>query len=435
MFLSTVVPPKLHKLLRRVVPAIPIVALLAACGISSLVLSSCRMAQTSSVSTPAAPLRLDGVPTVRVRLTPRPVESAEVGTTAGYRIFVEGRDVGGSHLAMQPTRCRRTDGKWALGLLTASGEELSLVPEAGGFVRVGKRMYRSRLVLRASDANHFYIHNHVDMESYLASVVAKELYSNFHPETYRAQAIAARTYAIYEMATRGRRGNFDVWDSQRSQVYGGMLAETDRSWQAVRDTHACVLAYGAPGNERIFLTQFSACNGGYVNGAHIIRHVEPGERISPLAGGQKDGDGQACPRYTWGPVRIGKAELFPVLANRYKAVKKLGGLKTVRVKEQTSYGRPIWLEVVGPTDRRVTLRAEDVRLALLRSGLPQAKKLYSMNCQIRDTGDSIEFYDGRGFGHGVGMSQWGAEEKAQRGRRAEEILEFYYPGAVVFRAY
>ena len=69
------------------------------------------------------------------------------------------------------------------------------------------------------------------------------------------------------------------------------------------------------------------------------------------------------------------------------------------------------------------------------SGPPEAKKLYSMNCRIRDVGDAIEFYDGKGFGHGVGMSQWGAEEKAQRGLRAEEILQFYYPGAVIFRAY
>ena len=80
-----------------------------------------------------------------------------------------------------------------------------------------------------------------------------------------------------------------MWDSQRSQVYEGMPAETNRSWTAVRDTHAEVLAYGPPGSERIFLTQFSACNGGYVNGAHVIRSVKDSEKIPPLLGGQRDG--------------------------------------------------------------------------------------------------------------------------------------------------
>ena len=84
------------------------------------------------------------------------------------------------------------------------------------------------------------------MESYLASVVAKELYPNFHPEAYRAQTVAARTYALYEIATRGQRSSFDVWDSQRSQVYEGMLAETNRSWSAVRLAQLTRLASGAP---------------------------------------------------------------------------------------------------------------------------------------------------------------------------------------------
>jgi stage II sporulation protein D len=296
-------------------------------------------------------------------------------------------------------------------------------------------MYRGRLVLPAAGSDRFYVHNHVDMESYLASVVAGELYSNFHPETYRAQAIAARSYALYELATRGRRSSFDVWDSQQSQVYKGMGRETDRSWQAVRRTHGCVLAYGTEGNEKIFLTQFSACNGGYVNGAHVIRHVKSGERIPPLAGGQKDGDGRACPHYTWGAVLISKPDLYRALAGRYEKIRQLGNLKTLRLREETPYGRPVWLEVVNRAGRAVPIRAEDVRLSLLRADIPEARGLYSMNCRLRDLGDSIEFYDGQGFGHGVGLSQWGAEEKASRGASAEDILAFYYPGAVILRAY
>ena len=58
-----------------------------------------------------------------------------------------------------------------------------------------------------------------------------------------------------------------------------------------------------------------------------------------------------------------------------------------------------------------------------------------MNCRINDVGSAIEFADGKGFGHGVGICQWGAQGKAERGMGWEEILQFYYPGAKRMHAY
>lgn len=425
-------PERLHVVLKRLAPALPIVLLLIVCLLGSLILSSCKQPEPTVSGVPQKPWKLDGVPTVRVRLSARPVDSAEVSTTSGYRILVDGREVRQEQGRMPRTLCKRSQGHWTLGMLSVAGRKLSIISHSG-YVGYGKRLYRGRLDLLAGRGDKFYVHNSVDMESYLASVVAKELYADFHIETYRAQAIAARTYAMCEMAMRGQNRSFDVYDSQRSQVYGGMLAETDKSWQAVRDTHAWVLAFGPAGQERIFLTQFSACNGGWVNGADIIRNVK--RVIPPLRGGQKDGLGTACPRYIWQPVKIGKGDLFRAMADNYKRIAALGDLKELRVKSETSYGRPVWLSVVNGKGQAVPIRAEDVRLCLLRSNIPAAKKLYSINCKLRDLGDSIEFYDGRGFGHGVGMSQWGAEEMARNGRGGEEILEFYYPGATIFRAY
>ena len=423
-----------HGTLRRFAPALPVVMLLAACGVASLILSSCHRF-SPDVAVPPEPLNFEGVPTVRVRITTRSVDAAELYTTGGYRILVDGREVGESTARLSRTTCGRSNERWTLGMLTATGKTLNLIPNPGTLVGYGKRRYRGRLVLHADGSDRFFVHNHVDMESYLASVVAKELYSDFHLETYLAQTVAARTYALYEIATRGQRSSFDVWDSQRSQVYEGMLAETNRSWSAVRNTHAQVLAFGQPGEERIFLTQFSACNGGYVNGAQVIRRVKDGEKIPPMLGGQKDGDGQRCPYYFWDPVQVRKQDLFRVLSERYESIRKLGNLETLRVVTRTDYDRPVMLAVVNKALEAVNIRAEDVRLSLLRSDIKAVKKLYSMNCKVRDVGDLIEFYDGRGFGHGVGLSQWGAEEKAQRGMKAEEILEFYYPEAGIFRAY
>jgi stage II sporulation protein D len=276
--------------------------------------------------------------------------------------------------------------------------------------------------------------NHVDIDAYLAGVLPRELYPAWSPATYRAQAIAARTFVLYHKLAAGDRRDYDVGRSASWQKYGGSTAETDKAWAAVRSTRGQYLACGPEGGERIFLAQYSACNGGHVNGAYVIRDAP---RTGPLAGGQADGDGRRCPRYRWGPVRIAKRDIYEALRRRYAVAEALGGVTAVRVASRTSYGRPIWVDVIGRRGRPLRIRAEDLRLALLaaRHDVPAAARLYSMNCKLRDLGDCIEFYDGRGWGHGVGLSQWGAEDKAARGMTAEQILRFYYPGATIFRAY
>jgi SpoIID/LytB domain protein len=117
-----------------------------------------------------------------------------------------------------------------------------------------------------------------------------------------------------------------------------------------------------------------------------------------------------------------------------------GGVATVEVTQTTDYGRAVWVRLVGRKQaagggsETLVLRAEDLRLALIRSA-SSAAKLYSMNCKIRDAGGSIVFHDGRGWGHGVGLCQWGAQGKAEAGWTAGQILEFYYPGAKRIRVY
>ena len=157
--------------------------------------------------------------------------------------------------------------------------------------------------------------------------------------------------------------------------------------------------------------------------------------IQPLEGGQYDGKGTDCPYYAWPKVRLTKKQVFDALAQRYSRIAKLGDLAELRVKSETDYGRAIWVEVINSNAKGVPVRAEDLQICLRRSGLPEARKIYSMNCKIRNLDDHIEFYDGRGFGHGVGMSQWGAQQRAQDGDSYEEILNFYYPGAKIMSEY
>lgn len=419
--------------IRRLAPFVPAGMFLSACGLSFLLISSCRSPRDEGIA-PGSGDVLQGVPAIRVRLTAAPVQAAVISSTGPCSVRAGGAAIFDAPAPLARTVFRR-NGTWLAGDRTAPGTVLEITAaDTAGRILFDGGEYRGALRLVAAPGKtHFFVDNTVDLESYVASVAACELLSNFQPATFRAQAVAARTYALYEMATRRAKQGFDVWASVRSQVYRGAGAETPVSRGAAAETRGWVLAYGPPGGEHIFLTQYSACNGGYVNPARILRDIA--NPIPPLEGGQRDEDGRICPRWTWDPVVISKKDLFRALAAKYRAVRRLGGLRTIAVREQTDYGRPVWLSVVGPGGDRVPLRAEKLRLALLGSRLPAARALYSMNCTIRDAGDHIEFRNGKGFGHGVGLSQWSAEGKARRGLSAEQILLFYYRGARIFRAY
>ena len=90
--------------------------------------------------------------------------------------------------------------------------------------------------------------NHVGLEDYLAGVVPMEMPADWNPQAYRAQAVAARTYALYDIQSRPPSArSWDVYDDTRSQVYGGLGAESDKSRAAVADTAGVVARLRAGG--------------------------------------------------------------------------------------------------------------------------------------------------------------------------------------------
>ncbi len=301
--------------------AAPIALLAAGMMMVASLLASCARERV----TWQQPLSLINVPIIRVRLTALPVDSTTLASTSGYRLWVDAKAISQSAGLMPVTTVRRRDGRWSFNALAAKGQQATLEP-LGGMLRVGQTFYRGRLRLLAA-GDQFFILNDVDLESYLAGVLGKELYPAWSPTTYQALAVAARTFALYHMKTTGLGKDFDVGDDQGSQVYGGSSAETEKAWQAVRATHGQVLTYGPAGQERIFLAQYSSCCGGVVNPASVLR-VSPA--IPPLAGGQRCDDCRYCPLFRWGPVRIPKDEVFRATAQVYPAVAGLGGLATIK---------------------------------------------------------------------------------------------------------
>lgn len=430
-------PPRPGKLLasvRRFVPALPLVLLALGCLLGPVFLSSCRPAGTTGIGDSLwQPVSSAGLPQVRVLLTAHPMDFVTVATTGGYRLRANGQVVSESAQPISSVRVSRRGNRWQFNTLSVDALQVTMEPAGEGHLKLNSTAYRGSLRFRAAGEDQVFVINHVDLESYLAGVLPRELFTSWSQETYRSLAIAARTFALYQARNAGPARDYDLGADEDSQVYGGLTAETDKSWLAVRSTHAAVLAYGPAGRERIFLAQYSSCCGGRVNDASVMRNCED---IPPLRGGQVCDDCRPSKRYRWDAVRVTKAEVANALALSYEKARDLGGVSTIRVATATPYGRNVWIDVLGvQPGKSVRVRAEDLRLALLRARVPAAKSLFSMNCQINDVGDAFTFTDGRGYGHGVGLCQWGAEGKAQRGWKGEQIVLYYYPQARLMKAY
>lgn len=382
---------------------------------------------------PNPPPPTDTSVAIRVRLSDH-VETAEVGTTGAYRVLADGQTMSASHQALAPALLRRNGSQWWLGGKCVSGTTVSIVPIGESYVRNNGKTYRGSLTAKPADGMLLLnVDNQVYMESYLAGVLACELLRSWHQEAFNALAVAARTYATYEMDHNGRKRDFDVYDDQRSQVYGGIGAETVKSLTAVNVTQGMVLVVGPAGAERVFKTYYSSCCGGITNPA---TGLEPqGESTRALAGGVVCNDCAASTRYRWATVRIAKSDIFTALARTYPTIALFGGVRQVRVASTTNWGRPAMVEIIGPEGQDVQVRADDLRLSLIRSGLPGTATLYSMNCIPQDDGLYVNFTQGRGYGHGVGLCQYGIQGKALRGMAYYDILYSYFPGAKIMKAY
>ncbi len=319
-------------------------------------------------------------------------------------------------------------------LFGAIGEgDLEIQPEHNGGFRVELDdkpcSYSGKLRLICQDDGRIAIVNIIGIETYLAGVVGAEAYSDWRLPALRAQAIASRTYALYNLSLN-RSSSWDIGSNQGSQMYLGKSSSHKRVSQSVGDTRGVVMAYGKRGRERIFPTYYCSNCGGHTQEAASVF----GMKVPPLSG-------QFCPycgkvahadKYRWPAVTIEKWQVNDLLHRRYPDdLKILGKIVNVQVTRTSEYGRVERMRLTGASGKSIIVRAEDFRLAMLAGG----KDILSSWYELEDLGESWRFSEGRGWGHGVGMCQWGTQAMALSGKDCVEILEFYYPQMQLVRAY
>jgi len=303
---------------------------------------------------------------------------------------------------------------------------LDVVPEGKGTVEVDHRRYWGSLRLHRVGDGKLLAVNHVDVEHYLMGVLAAELPRRFLGETYKAQAIAARTYALYEKySRRGSNRHYDVLATEGSQVYLGLAAWTARAAEAVEKTRGIVLIGATRAGWKIFPTYFSSTCGGRTQPGKYLARVDP--NLRPLQGNVRCTTCNISPRYRWPQRAVPSAEITRRLNERmgldYQQITQ------IRVTKRTRYDRIAEVELVDASGATITLPGEKFRLIV------GSRKMASTWCKIRKEGEDFVFYDGHGLGHGVGLCQYGAEGMARKGHTALEILLHYYPHARLVRAY
>lgn len=279
--------------------------------------------------------------------------------------------------------------------------------------------------------------NHAPIEQYLPGVLERELYPRWEPAAYRAQAIAARSYALWERARAAQR-HYDLESTTASQAYAGRSTRP-RAIQAVQDTRGQVLAYRG----RVLPAFYSSSTGGTGQDA-VYAFPDRVEDLPPLRGVRRGKWGDISPMWRWATIVRNRATLSARVrawgAATESPAAQLGTIASIRVVERNNAGRPTVYEVKDTRRRAVRLPCEQLRFACNYAGgeqpsLERAQVLPSSHFSVRVGRNDVRFENGRGFGHGVGLGQWGAQHLAQSGKSHLEILAFYYRGARVERAY
>ena len=275
---------------------------------------------------------------------------------------------------------------------------------SGGVV-VNQIRLRGELEFRRT-SNGMQVINEVELEDYVAGILGREIYPDWHSETLKAQAVVARSYALHQRAESDGQP-FHVEAGTASQVYGGVAAETPAIRAAVATTRGEILAYA----QQPILAVYHSASGGRTASAEEVW----GRALPYLVSLEVD-DEQDSPDTYWratiSTTKLGRA--LDSLGIR------IGPPRELQVVDRSRSGRALRLRIRGDKGNH-NLEARALRVALGES------VIRSTLFEIRPAQDAFVFV-GSGYGHGVGMSQWGAQAMAQRGSTYREILQTFYPG-------
>jgi len=321
--------------------------------------------------------------------------------------------------------------------------------------------YRGSIRIKRFDSSDLTIINYLELEAYLYGVVPKEMPAEWDLEALKAQAIAARNFAMMHLGDYDALG-FDLTDDINSQVYAGVAAENPRSNQAVHETKGLLLKY----NNNIAATYYHSNSGGQTESVENVWQNEV-----PYLKGVIDEYSENVHNSTWEKtytlsqitlqlnnagydvghiydvVPVSISENNRILELLFKGSKQNVILEKGETRKIFGYFdiKSMWFDVVKGDEVRIVNNTKYYTSGITSQKIITAsgiKNLSSYNSYDIYNGETIQkvntainhiTFKGKGFGHGIGMSQWGAKVMAERGHSYEDILLHYYSGTYLDR--
>lgn len=309
------------------------------------------------------------------------------------------------------------------------GEKFSLTSsETDEVIKINGKKYRGKIQITSS-GNSIDIINVLYLEDYVKGVLGKEMplgKNEENLEALKALAVCVRTYAIQKM--KDGKVYFDIYADTRDQVYGGVDAESSVSNRAVDQTEKLILKYN---NKPAIIFYHSTCGGITESSANVFTKDE-----IPYLKGCKDGDEPNCkisPRFQWEET-FSKELIISRLKNYALIENQNYLLENIYVISRFSSGRVNELEINLSNNsgevKSVIIKGNEIRSILKNADGKSI--LWSTMFEVSLKSNSV-ILKGKGFGHGVGLCQWGAIALSQSGSTYQEILNHYYPGTKIER--
>lgn len=292
-----------------------------------------------------------------------------------------------------------------------------------GYIKFNGKSYKGSIKLTTTD-DIIEIVNYIDLEDYLKGVISKEMplgVGTENLEALKALTICARTYATLRM--QEGKSIYDIFNDTRDQMYGGKDAESPLSDRAVEETSGMILSYD---NNPAIVFYSSTC-GGHTAAVHNVFT----NKEYPYLQGVVDGNKPYCKissKYEWEEI-YSKDVLVDRLIDAALIKNDYYKFEEININSRFDCGRVdelgILLEDTDGEENSIMIYGNDIR-GVLKTGNGKSD-LWSTLFDIEEDGDNIVI-NGKGYGHGVGLCQWGAIHLSQEGWNYEDILEHYFPG-------
>lgn len=247
-----------------------------------------------------------------------------------------------------------------------------------------------------------YLINELPLEEYIKSVVSAEVGADWDMEALKTQAVISRTYALNQKA-QNNNPNFDLTSSVLHQVYKGS-SENARISYAVMNTEGEVLTY----NGKIIEAFYHSTSGGLTEAPEEV-FGKSYPYLKPVSGSC-----ESSPYWIWERH---------ILIEEIEKTLNIAGIRDIKIASYTSTRRVKTVDVVKAGSAQ-SVKATDLRKAIGWNRLP------STNFTVFRDGNHMVF-DGKGFGHGVGLCQWSSLEMAKSGVGYKDILSYFYPGTIL----